>query len=246
MGSALGEDDDHQTEGLDLRPERFQPCAGDLLTLDVRADLDAAHAEFGCQIPQFLHGRLRVLQRDRPERQEAAGVAGGGLDELLVDDSRGLRAKFRVGPVVVLVHRDRDRLDVHAHPLHVGDADVEHVHLGSDRLELASVHRLGRGVAVSERDLVGCDGGVLHELGGRRAFSMAMDVDDRTVAAERPSPLCPPPNPQPEHRTHSWCPILPSTVNVCAAVSRTPTSTRSSAVTQEVAPPVEGWQLLAG
>ena len=45
VGGALGVDHDDEAEGLDLGPEGFEAWAGDLLTFDVGADLDAAHAE---------------------------------------------------------------------------------------------------------------------------------------------------------------------------------------------------------
>ena len=77
------------------------------------------------------HGRLGVLHWYGAERKEPAGIAGGGFDELLVDDPGGLGAQLGIRPVVVLVNRDGDRLDVDAHPVHVGDTDVEDVHLGS-------------------------------------------------------------------------------------------------------------------
>ena len=160
--------------------------AGDLLALDVGADLDASHPEIVCEIAQFLDGGIGVLQRHGAERLEPPGIPGCCLDELLVRQARDLRPQFGVGPVVVLVNRDRDRLDIDAHAVHVGDPDVEHVHLRFDRLELAPVHRLGDRVAVAEGHLPGRARGVRHDLGRGCAFSVAMDVNDWTVATGRP------------------------------------------------------------
>jgi hypothetical protein len=117
---ALGVDHDHQAEPLDLRPERRKPRAGDLLALDVRADLDAAHAQRPGEVAQLLHRGGAVLQRHRAQRDEPPVVAGRGLRELLVDHPSGLGAQLGVGPVVVLEDGDGDGLDVHAHPIHVG------------------------------------------------------------------------------------------------------------------------------
>ena len=200
MGGALGVDDDDEPERLHLGPERVEALTGDLLALDVGADFDAAHAEIVCEITQFLDGRVGVLQRHGAQRLEPAGILRRRLDELLVHQPGDLGPQLRVGPVVVLVHRDRDRLNVDAHAIHVGDADVENVHLRPDRLELAPVHRLGGGVAVAKGDLPGCARRLGHDLGRRRAFSMAMDVNDRTVASERPdhAVLLPPTGSAPE------------------------------------------------
>ena len=186
MGGSLRVDDDDESECLDLGPERVEALAGDLLALDVGADLDTAHAEIACEVTQFLDGRLGVLQGHGAQRLEAPRVPCRCLDELLVHQPRDLGPELGVGPVVVLVDRHRDRLDVHAHAVHVGDADIQHVHLRFDRLELAPVHRLGYGVAMAEGHLAGRAGRVGHHLGRRCALSMAMDVDDRTVATERP------------------------------------------------------------
>jgi hypothetical protein len=69
---------------------------------------------------------------------------------------------------------------------HVGHAHFQHVHLGLDRRQLAAVHGLGDGVAVTQRDLARRKRGVLHELSRRCAFPVTVDVDDRAVGAVRP------------------------------------------------------------
>ena len=176
---ALSVDHDRGAQPLDLGPERLQPVGGDLLALDVGADLDAAHPQVGRQVGQLLHRGLRVLQRHRTERDEAVGVPAGRLDHLLVDQSCGPGAQLGVGPVEVLVDRWRDRLDVDAHRVHVREPDLELLHLRADRLELACVDGPGLGRAVAQRGAPGLHLCLAHQVRGGGALAVAVDVDDR-------------------------------------------------------------------
>ena len=62
------------------------------------------------------------LERDRAEPDEAVGMRPTDLGDLVVDRARGGEPEIRIGAVIGLARRRRDRLDVDPHQVHVGDA----------------------------------------------------------------------------------------------------------------------------
>ena len=71
---------------------------------------------------QFGDRQFRCLQRDRAQAGEAVGMAADDIGDLVVDRACGGQPQVRIGAVVGLPRRRRDRLDVDTHQVHVGDA----------------------------------------------------------------------------------------------------------------------------
>jgi hypothetical protein len=138
--TALGEphrvQEEEDAELLGRGEHRGEAWRGEFLAIDVGAELDAAHAEVLDAAAHLGHRQLGRLHRQGAHGDEAVGMGGGDLGQVVVDQPRGLASQLGIGPVEVLRRRRRDRLDVDAEPVHVGDAprrgrdllvDVDHL-----------------------------------------------------------------------------------------------------------------------
>ena len=104
--------EDQHPELLALRPERVEFRIGEVLAGDAAGDADAAEAEILDRMLDLLGGEIGVLQRRRREGDEAVGMAGAELDQLLVLDPDQLGRGVALGAVPERV--DAERLDIDA------------------------------------------------------------------------------------------------------------------------------------
>src|SRR5205823_3192852 len=103
-------DEDHHAELLGLGPERVELRIADLRAVDAPADTGAAQPVLLDALLELLGGEVGVLERHRREGDEALGVRGARLGELLVLDLDDLPRQVAVRLVPVRV--DAERLDV--------------------------------------------------------------------------------------------------------------------------------------
>ena len=95
LGEAVGMHEDEDAELLRLGEERTEARVREFRAGDVGADLDAAEIELLHHALELGDGKLRRLQRHRAQADEAVGMAGDDLGDVVVDDARGLRARAR-------------------------------------------------------------------------------------------------------------------------------------------------------
>jgi hypothetical protein len=103
------------------REDRPETRCRQVLAGDMGHDLDAAKPERFVQPVELGEGQLGSLERHRAEPREAVGIAAAHLGDLVVEDARRREAELRVGAVIGLARRRRDRLNVDPHMVHVGD-----------------------------------------------------------------------------------------------------------------------------
>src|SRR5436190_6509604 len=114
--SGLRVDEDHHAELLGLGPERVELRIADLHAVDAAADPGAAQPVLLHALLELLGGEVGVLQRHRREGDEALGIGGARLRELLVLELDDLPGEIAVRRVPVRV--DAERLDVDALLVH--------------------------------------------------------------------------------------------------------------------------------
>ncbi len=106
----LGMDEHHHAELFGLGPEGVELRIADLLPVDAAADAGAAQPVLLHTLLQLLGGEIGVLQRHGCEGDEALGVRGACLRELLVLELADLPGEVAIRLVPVRV--DAERLDV--------------------------------------------------------------------------------------------------------------------------------------
>ena len=113
--------EDHHAQLLGAGEEtvELQVGVGQVLAVDVGADLDAPKTEVLDAMIELLDCQLGVLQRHRSHADKAVRGVGHHLGDALVDFAREFRAIGRFGPVKEVIRRRAYRLDVHAHAVHV-------------------------------------------------------------------------------------------------------------------------------
>ena len=122
-GKSVGvQQNDHVQLG-DFREERPEPWVVEIETRDIGVDLDSPEAESVDRVFQLGHSGSHVLHRNRCQAHEAVRVAGHDVGQVLVLQPGELPPELGIGPVVELRRRHRDRLNVDAHPVHIGEAD---------------------------------------------------------------------------------------------------------------------------
>ena len=99
LARALRMDEDQDAELLGLGPERMELRVGQLLAVDAAADADAAQAELLDAVLELLGGEVGMLQRHRREGDEAVGIGGAELGQLLVLDLDQLAPRRRARPL---------------------------------------------------------------------------------------------------------------------------------------------------
>src|SRR6266403_698383 len=133
--------------------------------------------------PELGDREIGGLKRHRAETDETVGITAADLGNEVVDGARGLVPEIRVGAVIGLARRGRDRLDVDPHPVHILDPL-----LGGGALEARPFAVLAvdsaAALAGSGFEKPSRDGGIAFDHRGRLvAADMAVDVDREPFAA---------------------------------------------------------------
>lgn len=174
-------DHDDGAEPLDLSPEGVKTRITKLFPVDVRANFEPLETEFVHAVVQLGNGCISILERDGAEGGEPTWKTRRILSEFVVDHSSDPSADLRVCPVVVLVNRNRHGLDINAHGIHILEPLLEKIHLGPEKLQLPAIDFTCELTAVLEANSTRFLFFSLHDLSGRAALTVTVNVNDRTV-----------------------------------------------------------------
>ena len=183
FGEAVGMHEDDEPQLLASRKDRAEARLRQIRAGDMRHDLDAAEPKRFVQPVEFGERQLGRLQRHCAEAGEAVGKAAAHLGDLVVENPRRGEAEIGIGAVIGLARRRRDRLDVDAHVIHVGDALLGRHALQVGALAVLPIGPLaplvGRGFEKPARHRL-----VTGDHRGRLvAANMTVDVDGEPFAA---------------------------------------------------------------
>ena len=159
IGEAVGVQEDQDAEFLGLGEDRPKPLLGKIGAGDVGAEFDAAQPERLHRALQLRHREFGCLHRHRAEADEAVRVLRDRRGDVVVDQARRVAAEFGRCPVEILRRSGGDRLDVDAHPVHVGDAALYRGEHRPHRFGLCPLDRARGLVGETAHRLVGRDAG---------------------------------------------------------------------------------------
>ena len=185
VGESERVDEDEHPKLLGGGEERSQGWIGQVLAVDIGADLNAAKIKLLHAAPKLDDREFRRLQRDRAEADQPLGTARNDLGDVVVDRARGVPADIGRREIIVLRGRRRDRLHIDAEPVHVGEALVGPVQPLADARHLRAVdfacRRAGhRKRAGRRRHTGGANDGFRRWRG-----EVAVDVDHEMLAVPR-------------------------------------------------------------
>ena len=177
VGVAQRVHEDQHAQFLAAREEFLQPQGrvGQVLAVDVGADLHPAQAEVLDRMVQLAHRQFGVLQRHRAQADEAVRMAGHHLRDAFVDLAGQFGAQARLGEIEEVIRRRAHRLHVHAHAVHVFQSFGHARQLGRAGGHLLDVGLVGQGIGVD-------DGGVM--LRGVQVRGLGIDLGVEVVAMQ--------------------------------------------------------------
>ena len=184
--------EDERAQFLAAGEDLAEAVGGEVFARDMGHDLDAAKSQGFVQAFEFGDRVIRSLQWDRAEPDKAVRIFAADLGDEIVDRPRGGEPQFRIGAVIGLARRGRDRLDVDPHPVHVLDALFRRGALLVGALAIGAVDRPavlrwpGFRETSARHSVSGDRIGPSFPATSRVAFSradMAVDVDREPFAA---------------------------------------------------------------